>query len=103
MAGRYIDQQMPFIGVNYAMPVDRYAAVASALMRFNLSQNMYLSGIASYLASVDGIDAIDNGVFGFGAGVELAFDSLVGPVKFNVHWSEITNRVGAYFSLGYDF
>ena len=38
-----------------------------------------------------------------GAGLEYAYDSIVGPIRADIHWSSITRSVGAYFSLGFDF
>ena len=39
----------------------------------------------------------------FGAGLEYAFDTIFGPFKANVHWSNMTNKVGFYISAGYNF
>ena len=32
-----------------------------------------------------------------------AYNTIMGPLKFNVHYSNLTNKVGAYVSFGYDF
>ena len=38
-----------------------------------------------------------------GAGIEYAYDSILGPIKADIHWSNVTNKLGVYLSLGYDF
>ena len=38
----------------------------------------------------------------YGAALELGYDSVVGPVKANVHWSDFIG-LGAYVSVGFDF
>ena len=35
----------------------------------------------------------------FGAGVEYAYNSIVGPIRADLHWSNITRSVGFYLSL----
>ncbi|MCQ2129866.1 MAG: patatin-like phospholipase family protein [Bacteroidales bacterium] len=110
MAGRYLDQQMPFIGINYAMPVGRYAAVAREEMRLKLGASHYVSLMANCVAATDGFEnregmdsLFKNGLFHYGAGIEYAYDSIIGPMKLDVHWSDVTNSLGAYFSMGFDF
>jgi len=39
----------------------------------------------------------------FGAGLEYAYDTIFGPVKANVHWSDLSGKVGFYISAGYNF
>ena len=38
-----------------------------------------------------------------GAALEYAYNTIVGPLKFNVHWSDITKRLGFYLGIGLDF
>ena len=39
-------------------------------------------------------------IFAFGA--QAAYDTIIGPVKLNVHWSN-TQGWGAYLGVGFDF
>lgn len=105
MAGRYIEQQVPFIGVNYATPARNKAVVARADLRFHLSRNNYITCIVNALKDSNKIDSelLWKGPTPMGFGIEYAYDSIVGPLRFNIHWSDITHKVGAYFSAGFDF
>ena len=103
MPGKYIDQQIPFMGLNYAMPLERFVAVAGLEVRLNLGKNHYLSAVANCMGTVDEIKNIDSGRLGTGVGLEYAYDSIVGPLKVNIHWSDLTHTVGLYTGFGFDF
>lgn len=106
IAGRYMDQQLPFIGVNNVFAADNMLMVFRTDFRFKLFKNNYLTAMVNFADSAPDFQ----GIFNFneskgyiGAGVEYAYDSIIGPVKADIHWSNVTNSVGAYLSIGYDF
>ena len=39
----------------------------------------------------------------FGARIGYSYDTIIGPVSLNVNWSSLTERVGFYASIGYNF
>lgn len=107
MAGRYLDQQIPFIGINNAAAMQKILGVARMDWRFKLLKNNYLTAIANYAVTCDELSDFDD--WGkavsdhFGCGVQYTYNSIVGPLCFNVHWSSFTQNIGFYFSLGFDF
>ncbi len=107
MAGRYLDQQIPFIGINNAAAMQKILGVARADWRVKLLKNNYLTAIANYALSCDEISAFknwDEDVAGYlGCGLQYTYNSIVGPLSLNVHWSSYTHNVGLYLSLGFDF
>ena len=103
MPGKYIDQQIPFMGVNYAMPVERLVAVLGAEARMNFGKNHYLTAVANVMGTADSPNDLGAGRLGTGIGLEYAYDSIVGPLKFNIHWSDLTHKVGFYTGFGFDF
>ena len=107
MAGRYLDQQIPFIGINNAAAMQKILGVARADWRVKLLKNNYLTAIANYALSCDEISAfknLDEDVAGYlGCGLQYTYNSIVGPLSLNVHWSSYTHNVGLYLSLGFDF
>lgn len=107
MAGRYLDQQIPFIGINNAAAMQKILGVARTDFRFKLLKNNYLTAIANYALSCDEISAFKtwrDDVSGYlGCGVQYTYNSIVGPLSLNVHWSNYTHNVGLYLSLGFDF
>ena len=103
MAGRYVDQQIPFIGLNYAMPTGNIAGVLRTDLRFRLSKNNYITGTLNYLAAASSFNSFDEGTYALGVGVEYAYDSMFGPLKLTAHWSQLSQRLGLYLSMGFDF
>lgn len=103
LAGRYVDQQLPFIGVTNLHAMKNLLTMARMDFRFRLMRNHYLTGIVNYVRDGDSFNDYLVGLGYFGAGLEYAFDTIFGPLKANVHWSNMTNKVGFYISAGYNF
>jgi len=103
LAGRYVDQQLPFIGVTNLHAVKNMMAMIRADFRFRLVKNHYLTGIVNYIRDCDRLDHFMLGPGYVGAGLEYAYDTIFGPFKANVHWSNMTGKVGFYLSAGYNF
>jgi len=105
MAGRYLDQQIPFMGVTYAVGLPRTVVTAGAELRLRLSTNNYVTATAGFGDCASGLDDLltdaSNTFSGFG--LEYAYDSVLGPFRADVHWSSLTHRIGVYISLGFDF
>lgn len=103
MPGRYVDHQLPFIGINGAAFRRNSIVVARADLRFELARNNYVTAMANYSRDFYSFNKFENGENLWGVGLGYAYDTIVGPVKALVHWSTLTRKVGAYFSLGFDF
>ena len=93
------------MGINYATPLKNHYLLYRSDFRFHLTENNYLSAVLNVVKDSNEFDTdlLWTGDILFGAGLEYSYDSIVGPIKLNVHWSNLTNKVGAYFSLGFDF
>ena len=103
LAGRYVDQQMPFIGMTNLAAMKNILTIFRTDYRFRLAKNHYLTGILNYARDCDSFVHYAEGLGYFGAGVEYAYDTIFGPIKANIHWSNITDSVGIYLSAGYNF
>ena len=107
MAGRYLEQQMPFIGINNAAAMSKILGIARADLRLKVSSNNYMTAIYNYAVTTNdfkdfanwGTDVRDY----HGFALQYTYNSIVGPLSFNVHWSDYTDKIGAYVSLGFDF
>lgn len=105
--GRYYDYQLPFVGINTTTPAEPYAVVARLDLRYRFYQRHYLTAITNVmrnssdlesLVTIDG-DLIDH----WGCALKYSYDSPIGPVSFDLHYSDITKTWGSYFSFGYVF
>ena len=106
--GRYVDQHLPFVGLNTINAVDAYLAILRLDLRWNIKGNHYLYAIANvmhYDADFGDFFAFKaNRMGGFcGLGLRYAYKTPIGPLALDFHWSDITQKVGLYFSLGYNF
>ena len=103
MPGRYVDHQMPFIGINNAAFRRNNLVVFRTDLRYELFRNNYLTATFNYARDFDSFRQFENGVDLYGCGLSYAYDTVVGPLKAIVHWSTMTRKVGAYLSLGFNF
>lgn len=104
LAGRYVDQQIPFIGINNMSVMKNILTVFRTDYRFRVAKNHYVKGIINYARDSEHLDKeYLEGLGWFGAGIEYSYDAFFGPISANVHWSNITNRPGFYISVGYNF
>ena len=103
LAGRYVEQQMPFVGINNLSAMKNILTVFRTDYRFRLARNHYLTGILNYARDCDRFEDYTKGLGYFGAAAQYSYDTIFGPISFNVHWSNLTHMVGIYFSVGYSF
>lgn len=107
LAGRYLEQQMPFIGITSAASMPKVLGVARADFRFKLYRNNYLTAIYNYALSSNEWDGFMNWAEEIqdyhGFGLQYTYNSIIGPLGFNVHWSDYSHKAGVYVSLGFDF
>ena len=101
--GRYMEQQIPFMGFNYTYAFKNILTVASLDARLRLGRSHYIFASGSYALDSEGITDIIAGPGIVGVRLGYSYDSPIGPISFNLHWSNFTRRVGAYLSLGYSF
>ena len=103
MAGRYVDHQMPFIGINNAAFRRNNLVVLRSDLRYEIARNNYLTATFNYSRDFFSFRQFENGVDLYGCGLGYAYDTIVGPLKAIVHWSSLTRKVGVYASVGFDF
>ena len=115
--GRYIDHQLPFIGLNKISFAFNNLAIMRADLRVRVYKNHYLSAMFNYgRSSVDFKNFFKQrgpllweGIYDYnasnwyGAGIRYSLDTKVGPLNFDVSSSNISRSVNLYFSFGYYF
>ena len=103
LPGRFVDQQMPFVGITNLTAMKNILTTFRTDFRFRVVKNHYITGIVNYARHCDSFVDYTKGLGYFGAGLEYAFDTIFGPLTANIHWSNLTRRVGVYISAGYNF
>ena len=104
VAGRYVNQQMPFAGINNLVPMKNILTVYRTDLRVEVAKNNYIKGIVNYARTCDYfISYAAVGPGNWGAAIEYSYDSIFGPLTLNLHWSDFTDKVGFYVSAGFNF
>ncbi len=103
IAGRYMDQQIQFIGFNNAVACGKVLTVGNLDARLRLWKKHYITASAAYALEDDHIfdSVLHPGTIGARAG--YSYRSAVGPISFYLNWSDQTNKIGFYASFGYSF
>lgn len=105
--GRYLDQQIPFIGIDNAAAMGNLLGVARTDFRFKLAKNSYLTAMANYAVTCEDFKDFlrwgENVYDTIGVGLQFAYNTIVGPLGLNIHWSDYKHKVGVYVFLGLEF
>lgn len=103
---RYFEHQIPFIGINYANAFDNSVSVFRVDVRKKVGKKHYFYAIVNYLRtdkSADKMLSFDRKGY-WGIGSQYSMQTKLGPLSFNLHWSDINKKkIGAYLSFGYFF
>ena len=103
IAGRYAEQQIPFMGLNNATFRRNYIGVGRLDLRYHAAKNHYVTLTGNTSWDFMSFSQIGKGELVWGVGAGYAYNTIVGPIKFNLHYSSITGGLGAYFSVGFNF
>ena len=115
--GRYIDQQLPFIGLNKISLAFNNVAIARLDIRTRLFRSHYLTAIVNYARSsidlknffANSGDLLWNGLYDYnasnwwGAGIRYSIETKIGQLSIDVSSSNISHKAQLYFSLGHYF
>ena len=115
--GRYIDQQLPFIGLNKISFAFNNLAIIRADLRVRVYKSHYLTAMFNYGRSAVNIKnffkeedtLLWEGLYDYnasnwwGAGIRYSIDTKVGPLNFDISTSNISRNVNLYFSFGHYF
>ena len=104
MPGRYIDSQIPFAGLNYATVAKDYVMVLNLDLRARLAKDFSATLQGGYFNDNDDLPVkfseLKPTYVGFAG--ELAYDSIIGPVRARLQWSDYRGS-SAYVGIGFDF
>ena len=113
MYGRYMEQQIPFVGWNDVALMDNHVLVANLGLRLDVLKPMFFSVNGGYLRTSNKIASIftpqssfDDTTYArqyFGAALEVGYDTVIGPVRGTLRWSDYTSKLQFGLSIGFDF
>ena len=102
--GRYLETQIPFVGFNQVTPSKSFTTVLNVDFRAQLAKSFYASMMAGYFTDCDHFPTSFRHIAPtyLGLAGELAYDSLIGPVRARLQWSDFRGW-SAYVGVGFDF
>ncbi len=99
--GRYLAQQMPFIGIRHIQFFDDSIMAGKLDLRMRLWKNQYITlGGNIVTQNNDFINMFTQGRWIWGVGLKYSFNTPVGPISLQVDKSSDSSGVGCYFSFG---
>ena len=109
MPDRFIEGQMPFIGFGGAYQAGPYAATVNLGLRLRIGKNLFITPTGGYFREADSIGGFVETLLPtlWGAGLEIGYNTPIGPVKAIGTWSDrfhtFAQDAGLYVSFGFDF
>jgi NTE family protein len=115
--GRYIDHQLPFIGVNNISLAFNNIAILRTDIRTRLFKNHYVTAMFNYARSSIDLnnffkekDVLQwsqlydyNSSNWWGIGLRYSIDTKIGPVSLDISSSNISKKANIYLSIGHYF
>lgn len=101
--GRYMDQQLPFIGFGRPRVYQNVLTDVTLDLRYQFLNNNYVFLSGAYARDFQNFDNIFDNAPIIGASIGYAYNSFIGPLAFNLFWSNYTRKVGAFISIGHAF
>lgn len=101
--GRYMDQQLPFVGIGKIELMDDSIIGARLDFRFRFGRSNYFSFKTNYARTSHKFMELDQGEDLFGLGISYSYNTVVGPIEAQIDWTNHGDRFGFYFGLGYYF
>lgn len=106
IAGRYMPQQIPFVGINRAELASSTLIVAALQLRQRISKNQYILVTGNYGRSSGKLHELFETSHAYdlvGTGIGYMYNSFLGPVEIQLNWSNQTKKLGWYAGLGFVF
>ena len=104
LAGRYVDNQIPYFGFNTGYHAcGNYAASMQVDLRYRINHKNYLTLRAGMFQDKDKLpEVINTAPTAYAFGLELGQKSILGPMMFGLQWCSIRG-VSVSVSVGFDF
>lgn len=104
LPSRYMDQQMPFVGIQHVELFDNSVMVASAEVRYEIFKHHTISAVANYAVQNDifwDMFNLNNDLLGFG--LKYTYHTSLGPLSVLASGTNEHPLGGLYVSFGKNF
>jgi len=101
--GHYMPQQLAFAGINFVQIAPNELLIGGLDARQYFTTNSYAFAIVNYGFTGNKFQNFIDSRNMVGAAIGGGYKTPVGPIELSLNWSNITQKVGAFFNIGYMF
>lgn len=101
--GRFLQQQLPFVGINNVEQMKNALLVGSMKFRQRMGSVHYLTLTGNYALSASKLRYLLEQDTMFGCGLGYGLDSMFGPLEVSMNYANRANKVSMYINLGFKF
>lgn len=100
---KYVDQQLPFVGLSHMEMMRNAMLMADFRLRYNIVKRHYASLLGALLAEQKNFRHFNHANYIWGAGLRYGYDSKFGPVEAAISYSGECRQPFFYINVGFDF
>lgn len=101
--GRFLAQQLPFVGINNVELMKNALLIGSMKFRQRMGNSHYLTLTGNYALSASKIQYLLDQDTRFGCGIGYGLNSIFGPLEASLNYANRSNKVSVYVNLGFKF
>lgn len=101
--GRFLAQQLPFVGINNVELMKNALLIGSLKFRQRMGNSHYLTLTGNYALSASKIQYLLDQDTRFGCGIGYGLNSIFGPLEASLNYANRSNKVSMYVNLGFKF
>lgn len=101
--GRFLSQQLPFIGINNVELMKNALLIGNMKFRQRMGNIHYLTLTGNYALSARKLRFMLEEDTMFGCGIGYGLDSMFGPLEASLNYANRANKVSMYINLGFKF
>lgn len=103
VAGKYLSQQLPFVGLAHLEMFRNAMAVVDFKFRYNFLKRQYATFLGALMAEQRDVRHLKHAKYHYGLGLQYGYDSKFGPVEAGFSYSGLCRKPNFYVSVGFDF
>lgn len=101
--GRFLPQQLPFVGINNVELMKNALLIGSMKFRQRIGTAHYLTLTGNYALSASKLQYLLDEDTRFGCGIGYGLNSIFGPLEASLNYANRSNKVSMYVNLGFKF
>lgn len=101
--GRYMPQQLPFVGISNIELAEKSILASNCKLRYKIFGEHYISLSGNIALTDNKLQDVLGGELIYGIGIGYGFNSKLGPLEATVGYSGYTDKINCFANLGFYF